>query len=100
MGEFKDNGNWNTLVYEDGNLTYKYVNGKVLKYFNGKRGKNMVKEHSLGLMEESMSGNGRKGNMMVKERGLPLMEESMKGNGKMGDQMVKEQTFPLTEESM
>ena len=33
----------------------------------------MVKEHTLGLMEESMKGNGRMGNIMVKEKKLPLM---------------------------
>jgi len=36
-------------------------------------GKEMVKEHSLTLMEESMKGNGRMENIMVKEKKLPLM---------------------------
>jgi len=37
----------------------------------------MVKEHTLGMMEESMLGNSRMGNIMVKEHTLTLMEESM-----------------------
>ena len=37
----------------------------------------MVKEHTLGLMEESMWGNSRMENMMVKEHTLGLMKESI-----------------------
>jgi len=37
-------------------------------------GKNMVKEHSLNLMEKSMLGNSRMGKYMVKEHTLGLME--------------------------
>ena len=40
-------------------------------------GNNMVKELTLGLMEESMKGNSRMGNNMVKEHSLTLMERSM-----------------------
>jgi len=43
----------------------------------------MVKVHTLGLMEESMKGNGSMGNMMVKEHSLPLVETSMKENSRM-----------------
>ena len=41
---------------------------------DGRMGKNMVKEHTLGLMETSMLGNGRMGKKMVKEHthGLTL----------------------------
>ncbi len=44
----------------------------------------MVKEHTLGMMEESMLGNSRMGNKMVKEHTLGMMEESMLGNTRMG----------------
>jgi len=37
----------------------------------------MVKEHSLTLMEGSMSGNSRMGRKMVKEHTLTLMDKSM-----------------------
>jgi len=47
-------------------------------------GKNMVKEHTLGLMETSMKGNSRTENNMLKEHLLVLMEESMKENLRMG----------------
>jgi len=40
-------------------------------------GKNMVKENSLTLMEQSMLGNSRMENIMVKELTLGKMEESM-----------------------
>jgi hypothetical protein len=40
-------------------------------------GNQMVKELTLGLMEQSMKGNGRKGKDMVKEYTLHLMERSM-----------------------
>ena len=43
----------------------------------------MVKEHSLYLMDESMKGNGRVERKMVKEHGLIIMETSMLGNSKM-----------------
>ena len=39
--------------------------------------KNMVKEHGLIMMEESMKGNSRMGKNMVKEYGLHLMEEKL-----------------------
>jgi len=39
--------------------------------------KEMVKEHSLFLMEVSMLGNSSMGNQMVKEHTLTLMEVSM-----------------------
>ena len=44
----------------------------------------MVKEHTLGLMEESMLGNTRMGKLVVKEQKLGLMETCMLGNTKMG----------------
>ena len=44
---------------------------------------NMVKEHSLYLMEESMKGNGRVERKMVKEHGLFIMETSMLVNSRM-----------------
>jgi len=34
----------------------------------------MVKEHTLALVDTSMKGNGRMGNQMVKEHSLHLME--------------------------
>ena len=37
----------------------------------------MVKELSLVLMEKSMLGNGRMGKLMVREHTLGLMEVSM-----------------------
>jgi len=37
-------------------------------------GHHMVKEHTLGLMNRSMLGNSRRGKGMVKEHKLPLME--------------------------
>ena len=37
----------------------------------------MVMEHILGLMEISMMGNGRTGKSMVKEHSLGQMEERM-----------------------
>jgi len=40
-------------------------------------GYQMVKGQKLYLMEISMKGNGRMGNIMVKEHTLGLMEESM-----------------------
>jgi len=40
-------------------------------------GKNMVKEHTLFLMDKSMKENGRMMNIMVKEHSLGLMETSM-----------------------
>jgi len=48
----------------------------------------MVKEHSLGLMETSMWGNSRMEIKTVKEHKLTLMEESMWGNSRMGIFMV------------
>jgi len=38
---------------------------------------NMVKENILTLMELSMKENSRKGKNMVREHSLPLMEGSM-----------------------
>ena len=46
-------------------------------------GKEMVKEHSLGLMEESMKGNLRMVKKMVKENTQTLMVRCMSGNGRM-----------------
>ena len=49
----------------------------------------MVKEHTLTLMETSMKGNRRMGNIMVKEHSLSRMEalsrmgKNMKGSGRM-----------------
>ena len=37
----------------------------------------MVKEHTLGLMEESMKGNSRMGKNMAKEHSITLMEVCM-----------------------
>ena len=45
----------------------------------------MVKEHTLSLIEESMLGNGRMGNIMIREHGLSLMEESMLESSKKVD---------------
>jgi hypothetical protein len=45
--------------------------------------KGMVKEHTLGMMEESMWVNTRMGNIMVKEHTLGMMEESLLGNSRM-----------------
>ena len=43
-------------------------------------GKNMGKEHTLGMMEVSMLVNSRRGDNMGKEHILGLMEKSMLGN--------------------
>ena len=43
----------------------------------------MVKEHILGMMEESLLGNSRMIKKMVKEHTLGMMEESMLGNTRM-----------------
>jgi hypothetical protein len=40
-------------------------------------GRDMVKEHTLGLMVKNIKENGRMGKNMVKEHSLFLMEESM-----------------------
>ena len=40
-------------------------------------GRNMEKEPTHGLMEEFMKGNGRMGKNMVKEHTLPMLEQSM-----------------------
>ena len=48
----------------------------------------MVREYTLGLMEESMKGNSRMGKNMVKEYGLLLMEEKLSGNGRRGNYKV------------
>ena len=56
---------------------------------NGRTDDHMVKELEHYLMEESMLGNTRMGKEMVKEHSLSLiealslMEENMKGNGRM-----------------
>jgi len=52
-------------------------------------GKDMVKEHRLSLMEESMKGSGRMGNNMVKGHSLLLMEE----NGQVSSEGINLGTF-------
>ena len=49
----------------------------------------MVKEHTLTLMETSMKGNGRMGNIMVMGHTLLKMEVLMSGNGRMINTTVK-----------
>ena len=44
---------------------------------NGRMGKDMVKEHTLFLMEESMLVNGGLGKNMVKGHTLGLVERNM-----------------------
>ena len=67
-------------------------------------GKDMVKEHPLGLMDESMQGNTRMVSQMVKELTLLekviLKETSMKENTRVVSQMVKEHTLVLMEKSI
>ena len=67
-------------------------------------GKNMVMEHSLGLMDKSIRGNTKMESFMVKERSLLVKGnfkvKSMKGNGRMGNIMVKEHSLTLMEGSM
>ena len=55
-------------------------------------GKRMVKEHSLYLMERSMSGNGRMDKRMVKEHTLGLLETNILGNIR----MIKDGTEYIT----
>ena len=55
---------------------------------NGKRVKNKVKEHSLGLMETGTKGNGETGKNMVKEHSFGLMETYTKGNTRTVIQMA------------
>jgi len=58
------------------------------KQENGKRAKNKVKEHSLGLMETGTKGNGETGKNMVKEHSFGLMETYTKGNTRTVIQMA------------
>ena len=44
-------------------------------------GKNMVKEHTLPLLEQSVLGNESMVNIMVKGQKPCLVDGSMKGNG-------------------
>ena len=48
-------------------------------------GNEMVKEHTLTIVETSMWEVGRMGNEMVKEQRLSMMEESMLGITRMGN---------------
>jgi hypothetical protein len=60
----------------------------------------MVKEHSLGLMEESMLENGRITKFMVKEHSLFLVETNMLVNSRMVFLTVKGHTLSLMVESL
>ena len=44
---------------------------------NGRTGKKMVMEHSLGQMEESMKGNSWMVNLGMEQEQLPIHMESM-----------------------
>ena len=66
---------------------------------NGRRGKNMVKEHALTMMEECMLGNGRMGRFMDKGKSNGLMETNKRGSGRRVKNMVKEQSLFLVEEN-
>jgi hypothetical protein len=63
-------------------------------------GRNMVKELTLGPMEESMLGNLRMDSQMVKELKLHLMDGGIWGNSRMGRNMVKENSLILMEDGM
>ena len=61
-----------------------YTNPDGEKYVGEwKDGENMVKEHTLIIMDLSMWGNGRIIKNTVKEHTLLLMETGLKGNGRM-----------------
>jgi hypothetical protein len=64
-GEWKNGQLWNGIIYdENGNIQYKLVNGiKYVGEWKGKMGKNMVKGHTITLVEGSMWGNSRKGKL-------------------------------------
>ena len=62
-----------------------------------KMGNQMVKEHTLTMMEKSMLENGRMGKNMVKEHTLIIMGLSMWGDGKIIKNTVKEHTLLLME---
>ena len=71
---------------------------------NGRMGKGLVKEHSLGLIVESTRGNGRmeKGMSMghtLTEKGNGK-ETNMKENGRMEKGMGMEHTLGLMESSL
>ena len=68
-GEFK-------VGYRNGQGTYTWSDGdKYVGEFKGD--KPMVKEYTLGLMEESMKGNSSLAKNMVKELSLYLMGPNM-----------------------
>ena len=59
----------------------------------------MLKEYTLGLMEDFIQEIGRMEKNMVKEHTFHLMVKSMKGNGRMGNIMVKEPRLILVDGS-
>ena len=86
--------------YGEGSGKYTYPHGE--KYVgDGRKIKNMVKENLLlekgNLKETSMKGTGKIVNNMVKEHSLYLMERSMWVNSRMGESMVKESSPSLME---
>ena len=61
------------------------VNGKEKSMSeNSRMDIDIVKEHTLGLMERRRQGNSKMINQVVKEHTLGLMGESMKVNLRMG----------------
>ena len=58
----------------------------------------MVKELTLGLMEESMKGNSRRENIMANKLTRGLMEESMKGYSRLEHILSKEHILVVMEE--
>ena len=92
----KGNGMGKDMVKEPTHL--EKVNGKGTSMkANGRMDIDMVKEHTLSLMEESMMGITRMGKNMVKEHGLQLTERSILGNGRMERIMVREHSLILKE---
>jgi len=62
-------------------------------------GNEMVKEHTLTIVETSMWEVGRMGNEVVKEQRLSLREENMLGNTRMGNSGT-EYFMKITETSL
>ena len=59
----------------------------------------MLKEYTLGLMEDFIQEIRRMEKNMVKEHTFHLMVKSMKGHGRMGNMMVKEPRLILVDGS-
>ncbi len=101
-------GDEKTQVKFEGDILNGVPNGQgTLTWPNGQKyvgefkdGKEMVKEHSLGLMDKSMLGNSRTVQDMVKEHSLGLMDKSMLGNSRTGKKLVKEHSLGLMDKSM